>query len=325
MDPVYVLGNSSCTVISGTPDHSWANKFTGICLNSVLIQSGVDIVVRYIHILSGSPIITMTLATDKPVATIQNEFRNVTYAYIGDTRFILGGTLPGEVPAQGVVFVWNRIADVQLGKSIWSATHAFMTDDGIVAYKVYVPSMAGITGVFYSRGAGLNYIILDSKQIVINPLSITVISGFIQNLQNQVIIGGADYSLYLPISKIAPVRGLCEPSIDGKTYLVVTNTISSSTVFSYKSTEIASTRLEIDVTTCRAVSTVPGIASFVGTTTCVSFQFVAGACATQADTTFSISCFAQTGCSGQEQATVIINLMTPSLDRHTIYQCGTMI
>jgi hypothetical protein len=275
--------------------------------------------------LTGSPIITMTLATDKPVATIQNQFRNVTYAYIGDTRFILGGTIPADTPAEGVVFVWNRIADVQLGTSIWAATHAFMTDDGIVAYKVYVPSMAGITGVFYSKGAGLNYVILDSKQIVVNPLSVTSISMFVQNLQNQVIVGGSDYSIYLPVSKIEPVRGLCEPSIDNKIYLIATNTIGSSTIFSYKSTEIQSKRYLVDTTECYEIADIFGISTVIEANACESFRFAQGTCATTSATTFTINCYSQSQCGGPNPLTQLTqNLMTPFVSGTVFYQCGNM-
>jgi hypothetical protein len=268
----------------------------------------------------------MTLATDRPVATIQNEFRNVTYAYIGDTRFILGGTIPAETPAQGVVFVWNRIADFQLKQSIWSATHVFMTDDGIVAYKVYVPSMSGITGVFYSKGLGLNYVILDSKQIVINPLAITSVSGFVQNLQNQVIIGGSDYSLYIPVSKIVASRGLCDPSIDNKLYLVVTFTISPSTLMSYKSTQQQTERYDVDPATCWDVNGIMGISEFVGQTTCVSFKFVPGTCSLLTATTFSITCYsaAQCGTGPEPISQVILSLLTPVSQNTIMYQCGNM-
>jgi hypothetical protein len=208
----------------------------------------------------------MTLSPTRAVAVIQNEHLNITYAFIGKTHLILGGILPPDTPLDGVVFTWTRIADVQLSGSVWVATHAFMTDDGIVAFKVYVPRLAGVTGTMYSKGPTLAYVILDTNQIVVNPLAIVSISFLQTNLQNNVIVGGTNdaFSLYVPVTKIVPTRAACGPTlIENAPYLVITRTVGTSNVYAFKSTEMEVTRLKLSTSTCYPMSDVSSVSSVV--------------------------------------------------------------
>jgi len=339
--PWYTSLTGTCGYISTTRDMSWSTGYRAHCLNSILVQAGAHVTLRYIDngIDRKRSLFTMTVSPTRNVAVIQNEYLNITYAYIGPTRLILGGILPPDIPDDGVVFTWTRIADTQLSGSVWVATHAFMTDDGIVAFKVYVPRLAGVTGTLYSKGPTLAYVILDTNQIVVNPLAILSISFLQTSLQNNVIVGGMDdsFNLYVPVTKIVPTRASCGPTlIEDAPYLIITRTVGTSTVYAYKSTEMEVSRLKLNTATCYPLADVTGLPEIiqelftsgiitVGTrfvkfpgTPCVGI--VPG---TSAEVRFDVY--------GTNTCTAIISNLDPSLQLLTpyanntiMYQCGNM-